>query len=59
MKTIKRFFGWIACASGDHAWTCRAEQGQKPTQAEVDAGLTGFWIYSRMYCARCKKVYRP
>lgn len=60
MKYLKALGGWFLChVLGDHAWTSRAEQGEKPTQQEIDAGVAGFWFYSRMYCKRCKKVYRP
>ncbi len=37
----------------------RAEQGIKPTKAQLDGGIAGFFDYARMYCKRCGYVYKP
>ena len=57
MKTIINWFlcNWIP----GHDWTCKHEQGIEPTEAELKAGVAGFWSYARMYCKRCGKVYVP
>jgi len=53
---MSRLLGWIACAIGDHKWTCLAEQGIKPDPDRVKADPLGyFWEYAAMYCARCQK----
>ena len=57
---MRKFFGWILChVIHDHDWTCKAEQGIDPSEAEVKAGVAGFWNYATMYCKRCGKVYIP
>ena len=55
MERIKRFF--ICYILRDHDWTCDAEQGIKPTQLQLDAGVDGFKDYATMYCKRCGGVY--
>ena len=56
---IKKFFNWLNCLTGMHDWTCKADQGIKPTQQELDAGVAGFNSYAQMYCKRCGEVYQP
>ncbi len=41
---------------GDHDWTCKAEQGIKPTKGQSDMGIAGFWAYATMYCKHCGKI---
>ena len=41
-----------------HEYTCDAEQGVKPTQAQLDGGVKGFLSYARMYCSRCGHTYK-
>ena len=55
---MKRLWNHIKCLLGDHDWTCKAAQGIKPQDHELNNGLAGFWEYATMYCSRCKKVYR-
>ena len=51
---------WIKCnVLQDHDWTCDAAKGIPPTKEQVDAGLDGFWLYARSYCARCGKELKP
>lgn len=55
---IKTLLGWLACKTGNHKWTCAVDEGQdKPTQAQIDAGINGFWDYAKMYCKRCGYVW--
>ncbi len=49
---IKRLW----CLLGWHAWTCKAEQGIKPTEEEIRDPIAGFASYSKMYCKNCEKV---
>ncbi len=54
-----RLIGRLLCWIGDHDWTCAIEEGQdKPTQAQIDAGVEGFYDYAKMYCKRkhCRKI---
>jgi hypothetical protein len=51
-----RFLRWLACFMGNHDWTCAAAEGLKPTQAQLDAGIEGFYDYATMYCKRCGRV---
>ncbi len=44
----------IACFFGFHEWTCKAEQGIKPTLEQLRS-FSGFKEYSKMYCANCCK----
>ena len=53
---MKSFWRKLLCIIGDHEWTCKAEQGIKPTKEELTNPLVGFAIYSRMYCKHCGKV---
>ncbi len=57
---MKAIYHWFLChVMQAHDWTSRAEQGEKPTDLEIKAGVAGFWHYAQMYCKRCGKVYRP
>ena len=52
-----KLFDWFLCFNGLHDWTCAAAEGVKPTQAQLDAGLSGFYdYYATMYCRRCGRV---
>ncbi len=55
---VTRLRQWF-CGLIMHRWTCAAEQGIKPTKAQLDGGITGFFDYARMYCKRCGYVYKP
>jgi len=44
------------CLIGDHEWTCKAEQGIKPTKEELAVPFVGFQIYSAMYCKHCGRI---
>ncbi len=41
---------------GLHKWTCKAEEGIKPTNEEIYGGMEGFKSYSQMYCKKCNKI---
>lgn len=52
---------WIACLFACHDWTCKAQQGIKPSHPtggypDAVAIRRGFEEYAAMYCARCGKV---
>jgi hypothetical protein len=49
---------WLCKIWGDHDWTCNAEQGIDPTEAEVRHGVHGFFHYAKMYCKRCGHIDR-
>jgi len=51
-----KIFRKILCFMGDHDWTCKAEQGIKPTKGQSDMGIAGFWAYATMYCKHCGKI---
>ena len=48
----------LLCLIGNHEWTCAAEHGIKPSEAQVSAGVAGFLDYAKMYCKRCGHVSR-
>lgn len=54
---IKKFFQWLSCLTGDHDWTCAAEQGIKATPEQLK-DIDGFWDYATMYCNRCGHQYK-
>lgn len=61
----KKLLGMLLCFIGDHSWTCAVEEGIKaadiPTvKALLDEGqvYAGFTLYAKMYCRRCRYVYR-
>lgn len=58
IKFWREFWLWFLCLTGDHDWTCAHAQGIKPTQAQADAGVDGFYDYAKTYCARCGQVSR-
>lgn len=47
------------CWAYGHDWTCAAEQGIKPTEAQIQGGPAGFASYAKMYCKKCPAVYKP
>lgn len=48
---------WILCKTGNHDWTCAIDEGQdKPTEAQIAAGIDGFYDYAKTYCKRCRKI---
>ena len=55
--SFKTVVGKFLCLIGDHDWTCDAEEGISPTKEQVELGATGFWLYAKMYCKRCRKMY--
>lgn len=49
-----RAWNWVRCRLlGDHDWTCKAEQGVKPSADELCDGLAGFDRYAQLFCSRC------
>ena len=53
MKKIHQF---LNCKIfGTHHWTCKAAEGIKPNSTELSKGMSGFKMYSQMYCKRCGK----
>jgi len=38
-----------------HEWTCKAEEGIKPTTEQIMNMPDGFWEYAKCYCGRCGK----
>lgn len=47
---------WINCKILNfHEWTCNAEEGIKPTEKQLNSGISGFYDYAKMYCKHCKK----
>lgn len=57
MDFIKRLWGKLLCLTGDHDWTCKAQEGIKPDKdinwLNTQSVLEGFKSYSKMYCKRC------
>lgn len=53
---IKNLFRKFLCFIGDHAWTCKAEEGVKPNILEGEDPLAAFNRYATMYCKYCRKV---
>jgi hypothetical protein len=50
---------WLSCnVLQSHSWTCDAEQGIKPTEAQLHGGMDGFLDYATMYCKHCGKISR-
>lgn len=56
MPTKRGVLWRLRCLLGDHDWTCKAEQGIRPTKKELEDPLAGFAEYSKMYCKNCGKV---
>ena len=54
---FKKIIGTLRCWTGDHEYTCNAEQDIPPTEKQVLNGLDGFKDYAIMYCNRCKKEF--
>ena len=54
--SAKKLLGRLSCLAGHHRWTCAAAEGVKPTQAQLDTDIAGFYDYATMYCARCGRV---
>jgi len=44
---------WL-CGLFLHKWTSAAEEGIKPTEAQLNGGIEGFYDYATMYCRICK-----
>jgi len=38
---------------GSHNWTSRAQEGEKPSLIQMNAGVDGFFDYAKMYCKDC------
>ena len=54
---IRKNIRKLLCFSGNHEWTCDAEQGIQATKEQL-SGINGFWSYAKMYCKHCKKMSR-
>ena len=55
---LEDIINWIKCLI-DHDWTCAHDEGIPATEAQLAAGVDGFMDYAKMYCKRCKHVYKP
>ncbi len=40
---------------GVHDWTCKADQGIKPTEEDLYGGYEGLKSYTTMYCKKCEE----
>jgi predicted oxidoreductase len=58
MKTMGEWLCklWCCWIWRIHDWTCAAEEGVRPTKAQVEGGVAGFFDYAKMYCRRCGRV---
>lgn len=43
---------------GIHEYTCRANLGIPPTDAELMGGISGFNVYAQSFCSNCGKLLR-
>ncbi len=43
----------MGCGLIGHSWSSAAMQGLKPTSAQINSGIDGFFDYATMYCKRC------
>lgn len=50
---MKKLLQIIGCLFGIHEWTCKANEGIKPT--EIKMTIQGFKEYAKMYCKHCGK----
>ena len=50
---IIKFRKPIACWFVGCDWTTRHQEGEAPTEAELAAGVAGFFHYAQMWCKRC------
>jgi hypothetical protein len=55
---MKKLIRWLLCVIGDHQWTSAAQEGIKPTEAQLAAGMIGFKHYATMYCKHCGEISR-
>jgi hypothetical protein len=53
---MRKFLQTIYCWIGGHEWTSAAQEGRKPTELQVMAGVAGFKDYATMYCKHCGKI---
>jgi hypothetical protein len=58
MKILKTLWIKFNCFIGNHDWTCKAEQGIKPTEEELRDPIAGFKLYAGMYCKHCGRISR-
>lgn len=54
LKQLSTF--WNCRIWHDHDWTSAVMEGEKPTRAQLETGVLGFWQYAEMYCKRCGRV---
>lgn len=56
---MKDLWQAFKCWAFGHNWTSAADEGIKPTEAQLKGGVGGFMNYATMYCKDCPKVYKP
>ena len=60
-RLVLALLGKLACLTGNHAWTCKANEGIPPGPEIQRLSLTAghavaFKLYAQGYCKRCGRL---